>query len=543
MATNLALNCTRAAHGESSQQYAAWLFAIIGLLLFALPQSLFAADKVAFVVGNSQYESVNDRLKNPANDATDIANQLKKMGYKTTLIVNATLKQMVNGLDASLADLSPKSTFVFYYAGHGIQLDSLNYLIPVDAQLSTRDLVKYQAFRIADALKKIDQSIAAQQIMIIDACRNDPFPKSYREAVQGLGREALHPSKDTLIMYAASANEVASDGVSKNGVFTEVLLQAMQQPNLTLPELMDDIKIQVRSKTQGKQNPYYEGSGLSRFMFLPASTPRKTPTTARPELAERDCADCPELITLEMRINQGAAKKMAIGKYEITKKQFTQFVEEQNYNIQNDGCYILENNIWIKDGGYSFLNPSFVQTEHHPATCISHDDAQQYIAWLNKKTGKKYRLPTRSEWESLAAAGKAQQFPTGDCIHSEQANFNSTLVKINDCSDPKKLYPQKTKLVGSYAPNGLGVFDLAGNVAEWTQSCSTESLGIMGFFLGQMTPQATVQPECRNKKIYLKGGSWLGSASALRVAATESAPPYMRRYSYGFRVVKDITTP
>lgn len=253
------------------------------ILLSGLNQA-YAGQKVALVIGNSQYQAASDRLANPVNDAKAVAAQLQSLGYDTQTLLNANLSQMLEGLNNLSSRVARDDTVVFYYAGHGVQLNERNYLVPTDASMQQRDMVARQAISIQDVVDKIDQAGALNRIIILDACRNDPFPKTYRSGTRGLGREQLSTSTGTMIMYAASANEVADDGRGQNGTFTHALLQGMRKNGLRLPEMMDDVREQVRRQTGGRQNPYYEGTGLSRFMFLPAPTQ----ATPQPQLVRRD---------------------------------------------------------------------------------------------------------------------------------------------------------------------------------------------------------------------------------------------------------------
>jgi len=237
----------------------------IGLLI--LSSQALAAQKLALIIGNSKYQTVQDSLKNPVNDAKAIQKQLKELGFDTRLLSNANLDSMLESINSIAQDIEKDGTILFYYAGHGMQLDGKNYLIPVDARMANRDRVAREAVLVKEVLDKLNESPAAARIVIIDACRNDPFPKTYRSGTRGLTREPLPVSKGLMIMYAASEGEVADDGTGENGTFTAALLNSLSQANLKLPELMDDVATQVQKKTQNKQNPYSEGRGLSKLVL------------------------------------------------------------------------------------------------------------------------------------------------------------------------------------------------------------------------------------------------------------------------------------
>ncbi len=249
--------------------------AFIGVLLFS--SQAFAAQKVALVIGNSEYNTVSDRLKNPANDAKAVASRLKNLGYDTELLLNANLSKMLTALNGLNGKVYAGGTVIVYYAGHGIQLSGHNYLVPVDAGMTNRDMVTRETIQLQDVIDKLESSGAANRLVILDACRNDPFPKAFRSGTRGLTREQLTTGNGMMVIYAASPSEVANDGQGEHGTFTQALLQGLKQSGVKLPEMMDDIREQVHRETKGTQNPYYEGSGVSSFVFVPAA-----PVTSNP---------------------------------------------------------------------------------------------------------------------------------------------------------------------------------------------------------------------------------------------------------------------
>ncbi len=245
--------------------------------ILLLSTNAFAAQKVALVIGNSQYQNVQDSLKNPVNDAKAIAARFKELGFDTEMIPNANLDTMLEAINRARSKVDANGTLVFYYAGHGVQLDGKNYLVPVDARMANPDRVQRETIQVKEVINKFNDSSAAVRVLMLDACRNDPFPKAHRSGTRGLAREELQLNKGMMVLYAASQGEVAEDGAANHGTFTDALLRGLSQPNIKLPELMDDVTTQVQQKTQNKQNPYYEGTGLSRFVLVPAAPVVSTP--------------------------------------------------------------------------------------------------------------------------------------------------------------------------------------------------------------------------------------------------------------------------
>ena len=253
------------------------IFRLTLFSLWLLTSPTFAAQKVALVIGNSQYQNVQDSLKNPVNDAKAIAARFKELGFDTEMIPNANLDTMLEAINRARSKVDANGTLVFYYAGHGVQLDGKNYLVPVDARMANPDRVQRETIQVKEVIDKFNDSSAAVRVLMLDACRNDPFPKAHRSGTRGLAREELQLNKGMMVLYAASQGEVAEDGAANHGTFTDALLRGLSQPNIKLPELMDDVTTQVQQKTQNKQNPYYEGTGLSRFVLVPATPVVSTP--------------------------------------------------------------------------------------------------------------------------------------------------------------------------------------------------------------------------------------------------------------------------
>jgi len=243
---------------------------IIKVSIFLLVFPVFADSKVALVIGNSEYNTTGDSLKNPTNDAQDIANKLKTFGYTTFVVKNVTKDTFFNALEKFEKSLQPNGTALFYYAGHGIQVDGRNYLVPVDALLNNRMRVDSEAISVLKVVELMQSSGTVNNLLILDACRNDPFPKEFRSVGQrGLTRmrDDLN-TEHTMILYSASPGQVAQDGKGRNGVFTGALLTLMDQPNLALPQLYAQLKQKVKeTSVDNSQLIYQEGDILADFVF------------------------------------------------------------------------------------------------------------------------------------------------------------------------------------------------------------------------------------------------------------------------------------
>ena len=237
-----------------------------------LGQPLWAAQKSALIIGNSRY-LLGDRLTNPQNDAEDIANKLKSLGFDVILLKDANLAQMLDSIDQFKNKLRQGDVALFYFAGHGLQVDGQNYLVPVDAKMNSRSRVAYEAVKLSDVSNALAQGNITNNIIIIDACRNDPFPKELRDGSRGLARldsSVRSPKKKLFYLFASAPGTTADDGKGRNGIFTQELLKYLGQAGLTMPDLYEAVSNGVLAASNNKQEVYHEGDMLARFSLVPS---------------------------------------------------------------------------------------------------------------------------------------------------------------------------------------------------------------------------------------------------------------------------------
>ena len=252
----------------------------IGLLtigLLAGPAVAQAERRVALVIGNSAYKAAP--LKNPVNDARDIAASLKALGFEVTLLPDATHKQMEAAVREFGLSLRQGGVGLFYYAGHGIQVGGENYLVPVDAVIQTESDVKFGSLNAGLVLGKMEDAGNALNIVILDACRNNPFARSFRSAEAGLAK--MDAPTGSIIAYATAPGSVASDGVGKNGVYTRHLLETMRTPGLSITDVFMRVRMGVVADTAKKQVPW-ESSSLTGYFYLTGGPQGGAPVAAAP---------------------------------------------------------------------------------------------------------------------------------------------------------------------------------------------------------------------------------------------------------------------
>ena len=248
----------------------------------------------------------------------------------------------------------------------------------------------------------------------------------------------------------------------------------------------------------------------------------------------RDCFECPEMVEIlngsflmgsdfgrndEKPIHQVTIDyKFAVGKYEVTRAQYAHFVKSANYSVKN-GCETWDLPSFNMDLSKNWVDPAFEQAANHPVVCVNWHDAQAYVTWLSKLTGGQYRLLSESEWEYVARAGSTTSYNFGDSIDSMKANYDDQY--------------RATTPVGSYAPNGFGIFDVHGNAAEWVMDCWVDN-----YANAPSSGEPMAAGACDTR--ILRGGTWHNQPQYLRSAFRNGYFAKFRLSGIGFRIVKSL---
>lgn len=246
-------------------------------MTFSLLAVASANDRIALVIGNSDYPS--SPLRNPVNDANDIADRFRQLGFKVIHYENTTYLEMENAVREFGNYLNEiKGIGIFFYAGHGLQVNGRNYLMPVDADIQDETEVKHKALDVDFVLGKMELAQNSVNLLILDACRNNPFERSFR-SVTSRGLAPMNAPSGTVIWYATRPGKVASDGQGRNSPFTRNLLDTLNQKNVEARKVISQIAVSMRDEKL-KQEPWQEGIWLSDFYFLKedvVSTPISKP--------------------------------------------------------------------------------------------------------------------------------------------------------------------------------------------------------------------------------------------------------------------------
>jgi hypothetical protein len=226
--------------------------------------------RYALVIGNSSYTNSVGILKNPVNDATDVSTELKKSDFEVQLLTNATYVQMREAMrkfqDKLVNGPKDQTVGLFYYAGHGVQYQDENYLVPVDANVQFEDDIVRMCFPVQKmVLANMERSNSRMNIVILDACRNNPFPAATRSVSQGLVE--MKRARGSFIAYATAPGSVASDGAGRNGLYTQELLKALRKPGLTIEQVFKDVRMNVMRLSGEKQFTWDSSNIVGEFYF------------------------------------------------------------------------------------------------------------------------------------------------------------------------------------------------------------------------------------------------------------------------------------
>jgi formylglycine-generating enzyme required for sulfatase activity len=563
---------------------------VLACCLWLGPSPAAAEPRIALVIGNGAYDSALGPLANPARDAALVAASLERVGFSVRILADADLKAMkraISEFGQRLMAAGPEATGLFYFAGHGVQIEGVNFLLPLAAAIATEADAEMEAVNADWVLKQMEFAGNRVNIVILDACRNNPLSRGLRSVSRGLAR--MDAPTGSFIAYATAPGEVALDGEggAGNSPYSTALAAAITGPPVPLEEMFRNVRVAVMEATARRQVPWDSSSLTGAFYFSAAG--RATAAAAEPATVAappgeaaageaaaatsgdarggaappapgtvfRDCPYCPDMVAIPaggflMGTAAGAEVShddegpqhpvdipaaFALSVREVTRDDYAAFVKATGRETRD--C-------WYGDGGNGrmapagdFRDPGFAQEGNHPVTCVSWEDAVAYADWLSARSGFAYGLPTEAEWEYAARAGKATAWPWGDDNPSGGCAFANGL---DIAADPA--YPGNgastckdgfvhTAPTGSFAANGFGLYDMLGNVWEWVTDCYRPT-----YDGAPEDGSAVAVPGCTNRTA--RGGSWLENPWDMRLARRYAVPPDGRENIIGFRLARDL---
>ena len=615
--------------------------------------------RVALVIGNGAYQS--SPLKNPVNDATDMAQALKDKGFAVTLRTNIGNRDMRQAIRAFSQTLKAGGVGLFYFAGHGVQSKGRNYLIPLNAEIKEEFELEDEAFDANRVLAGMEEAGNRVNIVILDACRDNPFGRAWRTSATGLAQ--LSAPIGSFVAFATAPGSVAADGSGRNGLFTSHLLTSLRNPDSDIDRVFTRVAAAVARESGNKQVPWKSSSLTGEFCFADCARANQPPVvvaqasntsddrffwesvkdtkdanelkaylnkfpgglfaelagirlrsleqaaadriaaeaaqraaleraaaeagvkeqqrlameaqakeqqrlallaqeqerTAREAAAKeqarlallaqeqarvaaeaaqklaaarlaalpqpgptiKDCADCPEMVVIpagsfdmgsndntdERPVHRANVPSFLIGKTEVTQGQWRAVMGS---------------------------NPSLFSScgDDCPVERVSWNEAQQFAQRLSQKTGKQYRLPSEAEWEYAARAGSSTKWSSGDAEYQ--------LVDYAWYSGNSQ---NRTQRVAQKRPNAFGVYDMHGNVWEWTQDCWHDNYSGAPTDGSAWTTGCSVYPgytgqNGRSGPKVFRGGSWNNSPLFLRSADRNWFTPGFRIDYIGLRLAR-----
>ncbi|MBU6303155.1 MAG: SUMF1/EgtB/PvdO family nonheme iron enzyme, partial [Verrucomicrobia bacterium] len=516
----------------------------IFLALLLTAASLSAADRVALVIGNNDYDDSGKLtdLRACRLDAQLIRRTLEAVGFTVILGEDQDRAGMDDLLTRFESTIPKGGTAVVYFAGHAIEFDGKNYLLGTNAKLQARSRLTEEAMNAETFASAMLLAGAKSSFLLLDCCRNAPTDSDWltRGATRKAGLAQIDADGDIIIGYAAkpgaSALEPAEPG--SNSPYATALAKWIPS-GFKHGDVFEKVRQEVNETTGGLQRTWENGSFLEPFYFVstgktpPAPAPMAVPAAPKlPALADRAqgaTKDAPFVNSLGLEFIPLPGKAgVLMCRTETRVRDFERFVKATSHDATG-GAYTLETGGWKQAGG-TWKDPRFpasaAQTPDHPVTCVSWEDAQAFCAWLYAEEGVRYRLPTDEEWSLAVGLGK---YPWGNEYPPPRGVGNYAGVEANTGAFKANNYPvipdyddgaERTAPVASYAANRFGFYDLGGNVLEWCEDW---------FRMSMNDPE--IQKIYRdhgwndgggNKYRVLRGGSWRYGDSALLLSSGRS---------------------
>lgn len=552
--------------------------------------------RLALVIGNSDYQHT-DKLTNPVNDATDMARSLKHLGFEVVSGMNQTLLQMrrlIREFGAKLTE--QKGIGLFYYAGHGIQFGGRNFLIPVEAEISSEVETEDVALDINAVLRQMDSANNGFNIVILDACRNNPFGRSWKRGGNDGGLAQINAPTGTLIAYATSPDRTASDGTGRNGLYTSELLRQMNTPNLTLEEMFKTVRSEVRRKSNGQQVPWESSSVEGTFYFAGIDNNKITVDPSAGDAAfwrsiehSTDARDFEDYLknypngiyaataNLKLRklkessntnsnsanTNSTTSNTSGVNKAGATRKnsigmEFA-FIPVGEFLMGSSDTEIGRNKdeepqhrVTIKEGFY-MGRYEVTQAQYEAVTgSLTKCDYGQLdenvlgsmrpvvcVSWSDAKEFIR-KLNAKNDGFTYRLPSEAEWEYAARAGTTTAFSFGDSLSSNQASFDGRSPYGNgakgdykgKTMPVGSYQPNAWGLYDMHGNVWEWVEDIYNEN-----GYAGLPSDGSANTSKGDTFSRVARGGAFDSEANSTRLSYRDRKSANFRSVQFGFRII------
>ncbi len=520
-------------------------------LMMAFPA--LAETRLALVIDQTNYAHTAElsrvTLANTEGDLIHAA--LVDTGFKVTRVSDRTKQQLIDALDdfrILLEQAGPEAVGFVYYTGHGAQhpQSRSSYLLGTDARMrSASDLAAY-GIDLEAQRDGFAATGAKAVFLVFDACRNVATGSGYKANVKGISR--VEAEADMLIAYSTGLDDVAEEGV-----YAPVLAEEIRRPGQTAETLFASVQQRVASATERKQRPWYNPQLYNKVCFNGCDMPvvrdvaaAAPPKATVPAVSKYKAGDVfrdvlssggqgPEMVVVRAGSFTMGSPSSEIGRLEKEGPQRTVTIGS-DFAVGRYEVTWAEWDACVADDGCSSAGPDVAGGDEswgkgkRPVINVSWDDANAYADWLSRKSGQSYRLLSEAEWEYAARAGTTTPFSFGSTISTSQANYDGNYTYGSGASGE---YRQKTTQGGGFSGNAFGLYDMHGNVREWTQDCYNES-----YSGAPKDGSAWTSGDCARRVV--RGGSWYGGPQDLRSANRIRIRTSDRGDILGFRVARTL---
>jgi hypothetical protein len=350
-------------------------------------------ERLALLIGNSNYIH-GGSLDNPVNDVRAIKKALEGLGFTVMKYEDCSQKTMKRAMDKFGRKLKGKNVGLFFYAGHGVQVRGHNYLLPADAKLDNANDAEYDCVRADRVLAKMEGAGSRTNIVILDACRDNPFERSWRRGTEGTGLAFMNAPSGSLIAYSTAPGKTALDGRGKNSPYTSALLQHLGTPNITVLQMFQRVRSTVKDGSGGQQTPWESTSLMGNFYFASKGEERDRLEQERRELQRMRTE-------IEARQRESQGQKVEVASVP-SRPSPSQSPSPSSNIIKRDGIYAAYANGIVKDTNTG------LEWVVGPDKDTTWDEAKLWVQSLNLDGGG-WRMPTMDELEGLYMKGKGNR--------------------------------------------------------------------------------------------------------------------------------------